>query len=113
MVYVEYTIDGEAINDFQAKGWIAHITNVVQSAKGKNDVTYKVSTSLPLNLVRLEIAKGTIDCNDIYFLFNGEQVVINQYGCISNWPKGFADIDCDVAEQTITASLKKRKALSK
>lgn len=104
MKTVVYCKEGIAIGDFSCEEWVSLFKS---APDGK---TYKISTSLPFDLIRREIVYGNIDPDSVVFEFEGKTIKINKYGAILNWPRGFCDKVNDVAEEILRKVLKIRKA---
>lgn len=104
MITIEYCENGTAVSDFNYSDWLY---NVIKNAKA--DHTFLVSTSLPINLVRLAIIRDELDYRHVYFLYCGYSFQANEYGVISNWPHGFCDRDIAVSEDILRYATKKKK----
>jgi hypothetical protein len=105
MVKIEYCKEGESISDFDYDKWI----EIVKSAIIKNqDITFKVSTSIPIHAIRLEIIKGNIECNDVVFVYKEEEYHSNEFGEIQNHPNGFAGLHWILCGQIVMAQIYKR-----
>jgi len=106
MITIEYCKEGLAISDFSYSDWVY---NVKQTIKDGKDHKFEVSTSIPIAALRLEIALGNIDCESITFCFWGQYFQANKYGAITNWPRGFADVECAIAEDILRVAIKQRR----
>lgn len=104
MKTVVYCKEGVAVSDFDAEDWVELFK------KAADGTVYKVSTSLPFDIIRREIVKGNIAFESVEFEFEGKKIPINKYGAIPNWPRGFCDKVNGVAEDIIREAVKMRKA---
>lgn len=110
MITIEYCKYGVPVSDFNYNEWL---NSVIESQNNSNnDTIYQVSTSLPIDIVRLAIVKGDLDNSNVRFLFNGQSFQANEYGAIKDWMKGFCDIQLDVSIDTIKLAIDKRRVNS-
>jgi hypothetical protein len=105
MITIEYCEDGIAVSDFNYQVWI----DTVKSMKG--DHCFRVSTSLPIDLVRIAILKDEILYSNVNFKYEGKLLQPNQYGSLSDWPFGFCGVEADMCGQILRLAAAKRKAL--
>ncbi len=103
MITIEYCEDGEAVSDFNVDRWFKSVVNATkdpfESAYRPND---KVSTTPPIDRVRVAIANGELSCEDVNFIFNGKIIKSNEYGALSEWPDGFCDVGLKLIEKILT-----------
>lgn len=109
MMKFEYCKEGKAISDFDINDFLKYVTDCLNNHR-ITDMTFKISTSPPFEAIRLAIVEGKIDFNKIQFLFNGRIITINKYGAITDWPDGFCDLSCIMAENILRGAFKIRKA---
>lgn len=75
----------------------------------KEDVV--VSSDSLILVLRLKIASGTLNKDDVIVMFEGERVYFDEYGNIEgNWPDGFADTSAFLTRQLFQIQLTKRKS---
>jgi hypothetical protein len=102
MITIEYCEYGRAVSDFDCLDWL----DIVKSS---TDGYFQVSTSVPISVIRLAIAKGEINYNNVVFIYNNITLNINEYGSIIDCPKGFCDIQIKISEKILTTACYKRK----
>lgn len=107
MIEIEYCRDGVAVSDFEAAGWADYV--VRRAGPCGHCLRHRVSTSLPVHMVRLAIVTGKLRAEDVAFVFEGKVFSANEYGAIPEWPRGFAELGGDVMEGILRAALDKRK----
>jgi hypothetical protein len=105
MITIFYHHDGDPVSDFEIKEWVYSLLEEHDSVGSVNKV---VSNSLPIHAIRLEVARGNLDCDDVKFIFGGREITCNPYGAINRWPNGFADIDTDYCEKILKEASTKR-----
>jgi hypothetical protein len=103
MIIIDYCKHGKAVSDFDSSDWICEVK------KTKHNRTFQVSTSLPVDLVRLAIVSDEINCKDVTFLYCGDYFQANEYGAIENWPTGFCDGQIAVIEDILRRAIEKKK----
>ena len=108
MITIEYCEDGEPISDFNYEDWITRIKNYFLYAK-EQDWYLKASTDIAIQALRLEIAKGNINCEDITFAFKDEKFKANKYGVFNKVPDGFCKAHFDLIWQIIRVGIDKHK----
>jgi hypothetical protein len=97
---VDYTRNGTAWSDFGIREQAQAL------AEGGGSVS--TCTGNLIHAVRLLIAEGKVDANDIELRFNGSHVICNRYGAIVECPCGFADTDVRICEDILKAAMCKR-----
>jgi len=102
MVTVEYTAKGEAVSDFEWEYWASQVKADI--AAGKDSVFY-VATSLAIEGLRLEIARGRIDPDDVVFRYDGEDIRSDATGMLDCWPLGFCDVTTHILHEIISIRL--------
>lgn len=68
---------------------------------------YATSTANLITAFRMLVAEGVIPHNDIVFRFNGNTIQILKDGSLSDFPKGFADIELDMMCRIIDTKITK------
>jgi len=86
MVTIEYCREGLPVSDFDYDEFLDLVKLNID-----NDRTFRVSTTIPIYAVRLEIVRGKIDCKKVVFRYFDCLLMANEFGTIKDWPKGFAD----------------------
>lgn len=109
---IEITYDplnGHAVADGECQ---TVVDNIVLQYRDKmvGRIARTYSTSLIFDMLRLEVVRGNIKHTDIIFMFEGKEVVVNEYGAIVDWPRGFCDHHGDVAENIIRLAAKMMEA---
>lgn len=79
----EYCKDGIAVSDFALDSFMADIL------QNQEDTYYKFSTENIFNRIQLAIVEQRLNYENIFFVFNGEELSINKNGQCSSWPTGF------------------------
>jgi len=105
MIVIEYCKDGIPVSDFNYSDWLLTVKNT------KADHIFKVSTSLPIDLVRLAIVRNELNHNNIAFKYCDDVFQANEYGAIQNWPVGFCDREISVSRDILQCAMRKRKAI--
>lgn len=108
---LEYTQSGKAISDFLVQAEASKIANIINGLKPgvQFEVVKPYSTSNIFTAIREKIACGELDPTTICFRYNEQDIVINKYGAIPEWPEGFCDIESTMAESIIRHAMEKRK----
>lgn len=70
---------------------------------------FVTSSERLIDAVRLEVAKGMIAPENVIFIYDGQRITVNEYGVLSNWPKGFCDLTFKLSEDILTVATRKRK----
>jgi len=109
LIKVIYGAYGAAMADSEVDSWISMVLHNYKEST-PSQWTYCVANEAPINALRLAIAEGKIDHTKVEVWFNGNQVIINEYGAIAHWPDGFCDINGTLSEKILIAALFKRKA---
>ena len=99
-IVVEYCAEGDPVSDFAVADWSYNFLRGSQTH-------YRVSTSLPIDAVRLMIVQGKLDAEDVTFSYSGLVFQANRYGAIPDWPIGFADRSGAYAHDILLAATKK------
>jgi hypothetical protein len=108
MITIEYCKDGEPVSDFNYIEWGEKMLKILKRIGC--DIHTKVSTSLPVDYIKLLIARGDIDYNNVIFMFEGEQFKFDEYGNCVDQPSGSYGRDFVVLTELIDRQIKKRKA---
>lgn len=75
----------------------------------KEDIV--VSSDSLILVLRLMIASGSLNKDDVVVMFEGDRVNFDEYGNIEgNWPDGFADTSAFLTRQLFQIQLTKRKS---
>lgn len=116
MIIVQYSSWGDPVSDFRCEDWMKSVLRTAKWLKNGETLneTYHVSTSLPFDYIRLAIVEGHIDCEHVLFQYNDgngniQDIKVNEYGAITDWPDGFCDRHIDIAEKILKEATKKRK----
>jgi hypothetical protein len=104
MITIEYCAAGEAVSDFDWQAWV----DKIMCHKDQN-LRWEVSTTLPINAVRLLIAQDKLNTEEVIFKYKGLRVVVNEYGAILDWPQGFCMGDQHIVEDILRNGIRKRK----
>jgi len=105
MITIEYCEEGIAVSDFNYQIWIDTVKNM------KADYCFKVSTSLPIDLIRLAILEDEILFSNVNFKYDGKILQPNEFGILEDWPVGFCDKEMVISGQLLRLQSKRRKAL--
>jgi len=100
--------EGEALSDFNIEWEFEHLRYFIEDIE-THDKVY--STANIFHRIRLGIVLGEIDCHDVWFVWNGEKLSINQFGVPICWPDGFLD-QAEFSEDILRAALAKRRELT-
>lgn len=87
MKTIEYATDGLAIADALCE------EQAREFLKNPSIDYIKISVHCFIDAVRVCIHEGLVDCSQVRFLFNGEELTIDSYGRMENWPFGFCDVN--------------------
>jgi hypothetical protein len=101
MIKVEYTPNGIPISDFECAEFAANILGALP------DTVYKISTENLFHEIRAQIAEDKLPHDQIVFVFEGEELHINEYGVIQYWPRDFCANSSLTAERCLRAASKK------
>lgn len=70
-----------------------------------------VSSDSLILVLRLMIASGSLNKDDVVVMFEGDRVYFDDYGNIDgSWPDGFADTSAFLTRQLFQIQLSKRKS---
>jgi len=105
MLTIEYCESGKSISDFDIESWVDYIVKV----KDLN-LRFKVSTSLPIDAIRLAIVQGRLDYRKVVFAFEDKTMQVNEFGALLNWSNGFCDKGVRYAEKILRHAVSMRKA---
>jgi hypothetical protein len=104
-LYINYTKKGKAIADHEAEAKVLSETSICINGQDKE---FQVSTENVINAVRCMKLDGRITC-DVKIMFEGNDVPMNEYCRINDWPHGFCDYDEKWVTGILSAQLKKHK----
>jgi hypothetical protein len=111
MVTIKYCAEGDAVSDFYLDNWLEDVMIAVADVGNTLwERNFEVSTSLPIYIIKREVAKGNISMDDIQFKYDDKIIRVNRYGAIIDWPRGFADKEVDYCEDTLKLAMKMRQA---
>jgi len=102
MITIEYCAEGEPVSDFEYRDWLEKIKNYP-------DGHFQVSTTIPIQAVRLAVARGVLPHQGVCFLYESKIIRVNEYGAILDWPPGFADVDTYHAEEILRTAMARRR----
>ena len=107
MIIVEYDPDyGDAVRDGDVESEVEAILN----GGGR----YAFATENIFQALRLAVLRDMIDWRDIAFRFNGQDLLLNEYGnLVDKWPPGFLDQSMEQSEALLKEAIAKRKRLKK
>jgi len=98
--------NGQVVPD----GEIAKFVDDMLSCK-RADLELTVGSGTMVNEFRLRVARAELSHRHIQFVFNGEVLIMNEFGRMAVWPKGFADYqDWQTVGILTAASISNRKA---
>lgn len=60
-----------------------------------SEFVLRIAQEMLITMFRVAVKEGLISSSEIEIRFNGEVLVINQFGRIENWPRGFCDYNDD------------------
>jgi hypothetical protein len=106
MVTVEYAEHGNPVSDFNASDWLYEVKRTIKEGR---EHRFVVSTGIPILLLKLAIARDEIKHTDVTFSYFGQVFQANEYGALMDWPRGFADRQNAICEDTLRAAILKRK----
>jgi len=107
MLKIEYCEEGVPVSDFNYINWG---DNIVREAQLERYEMYvKVSTSTPIRYILLLISRGTLDFNNVEFVFNGFHFKSDQYGRCKDWPSGFCSLPLDMTREMVKNQINKQK----
>lgn len=110
MIIIKYCKGGEIVSDFDCYFRAETIKKIENENRIDNKITvFHFASSNIINAIRLEIVRENIDYKTCWFVYKHKYFRANEYGVISDWPKGFCDIDTDICEQILRTSLDKRR----
>lgn len=104
---ISYSAGGLPLADSKAMKWAEELAETFN--KGTKSCVRAVSSAVMVDAVRLLTAKGILNHEAVFFLYEGKVIHINKYGMITDWPKGFCDSRCDILEELLTLAFKNRK----
>jgi hypothetical protein len=102
MITINYCREGTAIPDFDAEEWLKNWLSL------NDDMVYNVSTENIVSWVRVYLAEGKLSTQDVKLQFNDNDIVINYFAVIAEWPSGFCDYSEETAFRIIRATRKRR-----
>ncbi len=104
MITVTYDPHGQdelGISDGETDRFADHIQGAVEHSK--TDIEYKILNFLVINEIRARIAENKIDHTKIQFKFQGQIIVPNNDGTLSDYPRGFGDTDILIVRRILSA----------
>jgi len=116
MIVIEFDKWGRAVSDFELDQFASHIEDIAYGHKlfrqqHKRDigeaVTFSVSTSLAIHVIRASICEGKIEPEDVAFRFEGKDLHVDENGRMDTWPFGFCDAFDIVLEKLLEPRKKK------
>ncbi len=104
---ISYMEAGLTIADVKAVKWAEELAEIFN--KGTVSALRVVSNAAMVDAVRLLIAKGVLNHEEVVFRYEGKNIKPNRYGMIVHWPDGFCDSHDNILGDLLTASVKTRK----
>lgn len=99
MAIIRYTSQGRAIADRDA-------LREARSIDTSGGESYCYSTLNVIIAIRLCIADGTYNADDLFFYMEGEQVTVDEYGAMrGDW----SDLQAEMCEEILRHAVRKRK----
>lgn len=98
MITIDYTGIGTPWSDFNYDLFVELVKDYIRIGR---TVTLKVSTTPPIDGVRLAVAKGEISPDNVQFMFKDQIIRVNRYGRVYNCPEGFLDCRDKIIEQLL------------
>lgn len=99
---------GVAVADGEVNWHVSHIVEDIKRGK-EYDTDPRYSTSNIFTALRLAIVKGNIHHRDIVFQYNNQNIPVNSWGAIVDWPEGFCDSELRASEEILCLAHKKIK----
>ncbi len=96
MIKVEYTYEGGSVSDYSARDIAVSIAK-----HGKSEYIWQFSTSNIFEHLRVLVKQGVISHEELVFIFEDQEILVNKNGTINHWPKGFLDWYMDVLTEII------------
>jgi len=106
MLTIVYSGIGDSVNDFRLDDEIYLINKMIASW---DEYILYYSTENIFTRIRLEIISGNISCDNIQFEYEGENLPVNRFGAIMNWPNGFCDVNIRMSESILRKAINKKK----
>ena len=108
MLRIHYEKEGNAINDF----YIDHTyrVDIVAGVHDGRDDDLHYSTENIFARIRLGIVTGEISFEDVVFVFEDEELKLNKYGALLNWPEKFCQEVTNISEKILRAAFAMHKA---
>lgn len=69
-------------------------------ADAKKDVT--ISQAILVDAIRVLVNQGKLDADDFLFRYKDIDLIVNDYGRIDEWPKGFCDLPTDLLTKLLS-----------
>lgn len=104
MVTVVYCQDGLPVTEWNIDKWVTTFLS-----KKELDITFKVSTELPILAVRKAIATDEISNEKVQFQVGERLIHLNEFGNYPmGWPRELGTCSGDLCEELIHAQMMKR-----
>lgn len=98
-IRIEYDPDtGKAIKDGALDGWV---DSIVDRYKADKPTTKKIATEACVDALRVKVKEREINHKDIVFIHNDDEIMVDKYGSLSHYPKGFCEIMDNLLEKLI------------
>lgn len=108
MLIVTYDpLDGQAIADGMVELFTTNIM-MLAARLPYQKIEHTISTWHVIDRLRLAIIKEELPLDTFKLIFEGEEIVLNEYGNPKEWPKGI-DVTDAIVSNVLTAQLLKRK----
>lgn len=99
--------EGKTLPDGRIMEWAERLAE--RFNRGPLNCGEFVSNAAMVDAIRLLIAKGVLDHEEVVFRYEGKDIRPNRYGMIVHWPKGFCDSRDNILEELLIASIKIQK----
>lgn len=107
MFVVEYSSNGSPVSDFEAERIAGEIMFATEAGESAHVL---VSTENVIHVLLKYIARGLLSHNAIHFISQGQDIVVNEYGAIHDWPGHFAQFVYQYSEDKLHAQVNRKRA---
>ena len=90
---INYTKLGDCVSDFLAEIWAKKIVDAF--LEGEGDLGVDTSSEIYIMAFRVLVKEGYISSEHMEIQYEGEVLSLDEFGRLTQWPKGFCDYSED------------------
>jgi hypothetical protein len=99
-IEVTYDADnGIVVPDGKVRDWTHNLVNIYEN--NTEDYSVVIGAEIMITAIRVAVFQERISYKDITFVFDGKELVIDKHARFSEWPVGFAELNCEMLQELL------------